>query len=311
MKTEWVPDTIDPALVFDGFVFRNHNARGRYIGTDLAKRPQWLKDNPDKWCCLKAIREKAAQRTNSDDVIATVQLDASLSNLDANNFANGVAGAAAKLPVDVPLSSDLSMAAPETDTTPLGVIHHTRGPSGDRRRKKRKPSAGSSKSAPKLSPEHMIIVLESLEACPILARAAEKAGIHRKTLEYWLRCSEAGHDGYDLVWQDVLARFHVHCEAAIYGAHQELLDRFYTIAMGVKYPGSEAYVTPPNMKMLRFLLEWMCPEVWGKRRKVKATQRSAVLVVGGPAKKREYNTAASVQARQWKSRSKMVRKATD
>ena len=53
----------------------------------------------------------------------------------------------------------------------------------------------------KLSPERMRIVLDSLTERPILSPAATKAGIHRKTLEYWLKRSEAGHDGYDLEWQ--------------------------------------------------------------------------------------------------------------
>jgi len=168
-----------------------------------------------------------------------------------------------------------------------------------------KPAA---KSAPKLSPELMIIVLESLRVCPVLARAADKAGIHRKTLEYWLRRSEAGDDGYDLEWQDIPARFHELCGVAIDSAHGEVEERFLRFC-GIEYPGSEAYVAP-NPKMMLAWLEWKCPERWGKPRKVKAAPRSPILVVGGP-KKPKPNTAASVRARQWKSRSKMLEDATD
>jgi len=168
----------------------------------------------------------------------------------------------------------------------------------------------ASKSARKLSPESMIVVLESLRECPIYAVAAAKAGIHRKTLEYWLKCSQNGDDGYDLVWRDVSGRFHLLCGAAIEEAHDTFEERFLTIAMGVKDPSSEAYVIPPNWKMMIAWLEWKCPEEWGKRRKVEATPRSPILVVGG-AKKRKPSTAASVRARQWKSHSKMMGDATD
>ena len=168
--------------------------------------------------------------------------------------------------------------------------------------KKQKPSAGSSKS-PKLSVERMLIVLESLRECPILSRAAEKAGIHRKTLEYWLRCSKAGDDGYDLVWQGVLWRFHEHCASATDEARDHILAILTERAMGVKYPGTEAYVTPPDWKMLRSILALMHPEEYGKRRRVEAADRRPVLVIGA-AKKRKYDTAASVQARQWKALSK-------
>jgi hypothetical protein len=81
--------------------------------------------------------------------------------------------------------------------------------------KKQKPPAGISRSTPKLSPELMRIVLNSLRKYPVLWRAASKAGIHRKTLEYWIRCSAAGHDGYDIKWQGIEWRFHEHCKSAI------------------------------------------------------------------------------------------------
>ena len=51
------------------------------------------------------------------------------------------------------------------------------------------------------------IVLDSLTECPILSHAARKAGIHRKTLEYWIKRSEAGDDGYDIEWQGVNGDF--------------------------------------------------------------------------------------------------------
>jgi hypothetical protein len=66
---------------------------------------------------------------------------------------------------------------------------------GHRRLNKRKPSAGRSKSARKFSPELARIVLDALSKNPIQSDAARNAGIHRKTLEYWVRRSKAGHEG--------------------------------------------------------------------------------------------------------------------
>ena len=146
---------------------------------------------------------------------------------------------------------------------------------------------------------------------PSIRGQLRKQAIHPKTLAYWLRCSKDGHDGYDLVWQGVLWRFHEHCTTAIQEPYQKVLEVAWRIAMGVKYPGYEAYFdAPANAKMLRFLLKLLLPEKYGKRRKAEAAHRRVVLVVGQPAKRREYNTAASVQARRWKSLSKKIGNAT-
>jgi hypothetical protein len=157
--------------------------------------------------------------------------------------------------------------------------------------------------------ERMLNVLESLLECPIYKRAAQKAGIHPKTLAYWLKCSEAGHNGYDLVWQGVRLRFHEHCSGAIQEAYDKALAVVWQMAMGEKYPGTDAYLTRPNAKMLRFLLGLLRPEKYGKRRKQKAKDNAGVLIVGQPAKRREYNTAASVQTRRWKLLSKRIASA--
>jgi predicted DNA-binding transcriptional regulator AlpA len=117
MKTQWVPDRIDPTLTCDGFAFRDHNARGRYIRTVVANRPQYAKDNPDKCISIEAFREIAARRRNSGKVVATVRPNASLSNRDAHNSVNGVSECAAEPPVNFSLAADRSMAASETPTT--------------------------------------------------------------------------------------------------------------------------------------------------------------------------------------------------
>jgi hypothetical protein len=61
--------------------------------------------------------------------------------------------------------------------------------------------------------------------------------------------------------------------------------------------------------MLRFLLEWLRPEKWGKHRKIDVPQKGGVLVIGDITKKRENSSAASIKARKWKSRSREIEKA--
>ena len=192
----------------------------------------------------------------------------------------------------------------------------------------------------------MLLVLNSLTEVPILWHAASKAGIHRKTLQYWIRCSAAGHDGYDIEWQDVTLKFHELCKFAVDEAHQKLLDLMleraffgydkvltyrgrvtYKIDQGLVgrgYEGPDAYLRDENgnpipetvrkvdMKAIRFWLAWHRPEKWGRHRKVDAPREGGVLVIGGDVtKKPEYNTAASVQARKWKAGSRMIQDAKE
>jgi len=66
-------------------------------------------------------------------------------------------------------------------------------------------------------------------------------------------------------------------------------------------------VCPPNPKILRFLLELLHPDEWGKHPKIDVPHKGGILVVGYIAKKPEYSTAASVKARKWKSCSRRIR----
>ena len=96
---------------------------------------------------------------------------------------------------------------------------------------KQKPPAGILRSTPKLCPELMLLVLDALAERPFLYRAANKAGIHRKTLAYWIRRSEAGDNGYDIEWQGLTWRFHEHCKSAIWEAEVKLLDSMFERAL--------------------------------------------------------------------------------
>jgi hypothetical protein len=190
---------------------------------------------------------------------------------------------------------------PETVTTPLAAMGRKRG-----RRRGRQ-----------LSPERMRIVLDSLREYPVLSYAARKAGIHRKTLEYWLKRSEAGDAGYDLEWQGVEGRFHEHCESAKGEAEDKVLEAAWHIAMGTDLKDENGnLVLQANCKqqgkMIRFLLEWLRPEKWGKHPKIDVPQTGAVLVVGGIPhdipNKVNNGTAASVKARKWKAAWRMIKK---
>ena len=77
----------------------------------------------------------------------------------------------------------------------------------------------------------MRLVLDTLREYPVLSYAANKAGIHRKTLKYWMDRSEAGDDGYDVRWQGFTLRFHEHCESAIWEAEQKLEDEMLQRAL--------------------------------------------------------------------------------
>jgi hypothetical protein len=180
--------------------------------------------------------------------------------------------------------------------------------------------AGFAKSTPKRSYELMRIVIESLRVRPILAEAAAKAGIHRKTLEYWLRCSKAGHNGYDIVWEGIMLRFHEHYASAMAEAEDRVHDAAWDFIMDrMIYEtdkngnrvlwGFRGPYTKMHSKMIRFLLEWGRPEEFGKRRKVDVPHKGGVLVLGAPTEKAANCSAASIRARKWKAASRMIREA--
>lgn len=203
--------------------------------------------------------------------------------------------------------------APKTQATPLEELGGKRGPSDSRQREKQKLPARTLKVGQKLSPERMRVVLDALKERPFLGDAAARAGIHRKTLAYWVKCSAAGHDGYDIEWDGVLWRFHEHCNSAIEEAYDELFGRAWEIAMGVAFKVDESgnlieeVVGKPNRKMMRFLLEWKRPEKWGKHRRGDILRTGGVLVIGERAEKPKNNPAASIKARKWKALSRKLR----
>jgi hypothetical protein len=241
----------DETLVADGFLFSTPTYRYLYIGPWSWEKQQWLNQNPDKWRRIEDVQREAASlaapvKSEIDVGAAPVGSDGQTSSHD---FRKDEGEESDLTLVDTPVDNSSppyqpeSVLAPanevvssgsiqtelppsaesaaretsdsETDTIPLEETGRKQGRAGGRPRKKRKKSAKVSKSRQKLSPELMRVVLENLRKCPIQSVAASKAGIHRRTLEYWIKRSEAGDDGYDIEWQGVMWRFHEHCKTAI------------------------------------------------------------------------------------------------
>ena len=205
----------------------------------------------------------------------------------------------------------------KTETTPLGAMGSKRSRSGGRQLKKQKLPAEISELGRKRSPERMRIFLDSLAEDAVLIHATKKAGIHRKTPEYWLKGSAAGHDGYDVEWRGVTMKFHEHYISAMDegGGHLEEVafrlatgyDEILTYKGRVSYKtdlfrwslghrGADAYKKDENgdpvpetvrkydSKMIRWLLARQFPDKYGKRPKTGVTHKTGVLVVGVPSK---------------------------
>jgi hypothetical protein len=365
---------IDRTRVVGDLLFATHGDRCFYLGKSARDQLRWLEENPGRWRRIEDVRQEDAPsrapveaeidlgagpaepngQTSSHDVRKDGGEQSDVTLVDAPAGDSSPPYRPTSLPVRVPaiikgttkaeLPHGVTAAMgetkePKTETNPLGAIGRKRGRSGGRQLKKQKPPAGISKAGSKLSPERMRIVLNSLRKTPILWHAAGNAGIHRRTLEYWIKCSAAGDAEYDITWQGVRWRFHEHCKSAIDEAHQKLEDEMLQRALGydkvltyrghvmykidqglvgLGYQGPDAYLKDENgnpvpetvrkadKKAMRFILERYRPE-WGKHPKIDAPHEGGVLVIGDVTKKPEYNTTASVKARKWKSWSRKIR----
>ena len=216
--------------------------------------------------------------------------------------------------------------APKAKINTVEAVRPKQGRRGGRQRTKQKPSAEYAKSWRMLTPERMRIILDSLAECPILSLAAAKAGIHRKTLEYWLKRSAAGDAGYDVEWQGLEWRFHHHCASAIREAEQRVVAAAWDLTMGcISYRtdenGNSVTIIARRSsrkafgRMLRFLLEWKFPDKWGKNPKIEVPHHGGVLIVGDVSNdiphKANKGPAASVRARKWKAAWRMTHETED
>ena len=288
------PAAIDQSLVVGDLVFATPRDRCLYIGTSIRDRPLWLEEHTGDWRRIEGVQREAVSPRMTEPVATASEVlghtEAAMNEADR----------------------------PKTETTPPVAMRRKPGRSGGRKLRKQKLSAEDAKAERMLSPERMRIVLDSLRKRPILSYAATKAGIHRKTLEYWIKCSAAGRDGYDVKWRGETWNFHEHCRDAMEDAHDDQLIAAWSIAMGgeiyntdqslvdLGYQGTDAYLRDENRKpvveitrkrnrkMLRWLLERLCPDEFRKNRK-KLKNNAA--------------TAASIKVREWKAASRMIRKA--
>lgn len=304
------PVVIDRSLVVGDFLFATPRDRCLYIGTSIRDRPLWLEEHAGDWRRIEDVQREAVSPGMTESV-ATAS--------------------------EVPRHTEATMNEadrPKTETTPFKMMRRKPGCSRGRQIKKQKLSAEGAKAERMLSPERMRIVLDSLRKWPILSYAARKAGIHRKTLEYWIKCSAAGRDGYDVEWRGETWKFHEHCRDAVEDAHDKLTMAVWLIAMGgviyktdqslvdFGYQGTDAYlrdesgnpvveaIRKPNLKMLRWLLERVCPDEFSRNRKIGVPHQRGVLVVGATPKKVENSTAttASIRVRKWKAGWRMIQK---
>jgi hypothetical protein len=326
----------DRARTADGLLFVTGGDRCRYLGKSSREKPDWLKQNEGRYRRIEDVLREDAPRMPS--VEAEINLGAgpvepadSSSSPEVRNDGDDKDDVAL---ADALLGDCSRPCEPTSLPTPV---------KGNA--EKQKPPAGISKSTPKLSPKIMRIILNSLRECPILYHAADAAGIHHKTLKYWMDRSAAGDAGYDIWWQGVRWRFHEHCKSAIWEAELILLDSMFERALfgydkvlthrgrvvykidqdlvGLGFQGPDAYLRDENgnpvpetvrkvdMKAMRFILEWYRPDTWGKHPKRNAPREGGVLVVGDVTKKPKYNTDASVKVRKWKSGWRWIREGKD
>ena len=320
-----MPIVIDRSLVLGDLVFATHRDRCLYIGTSIMDRHFWLEEHSGSWRRIEDVqREAAAPALPAEREI----------KVGAARSGRGDRTSSGDVRNDGDDAGMSETARSKTETTPLKVMRREPGRSRGRQIKKQKLSAEGAKAHRMLSPERMRIVLDSLRKRPILSDAASKAGIHCKTLEYWIKNSAAGRDGYDVEWRAETWKLHEHCRDAVEDAHDKLIMVVWPIAMGgviyktdqslvdLGYQGTDAYlrdesgnpvvetIRKPNMKMLRLLLELLYADEFGKSRKIDVPQKGGVLIIGASPKKPKNSaaTAASIRVRKWKAAWRMIQK---
>ena len=204
----------------------------------------------------------------------------------------------------------------KTALPPLGAMGGKRSRGGGRQPKKQKLSAETSELGRKRTPQRMRIVLDSLAEDGVLIHATNKAGIDRRTPEYWLKGSMAGHHRYDVEWRGETMKFHEHYRSALEDGVDHVREIAYRLATGydeiLTYQGRVSYKIDPDLqafglcgpdaylkdengnpfpetvpkcepKMVRLVLERYRPD-FDKDWKIDVTPKSGVLVIGRPSK---------------------------
>jgi transposase-like protein len=345
MRTDRKP-VIDYTRVADGLEFDFHRDRCRYLGKASWEKPQFLKEIAGKWRRIEEVEREAASpaapvESELNVVAASSGLNGQMSSHDVRDDRGDTPVGNSSAPyqptspcapinenvpsgsiqTERPRSAGPAMTGtdePKAAANPIGAKGRQQTRDDGRQSKKRQPAAKVTNACSKFSPERARVVLDSLSERPIQSDAARAAGIHRRTLENWIKHSKAGDAGYDIEHEGVIMRFHVHCEWSKEAAYDKILEAAYLIAMGKAYVTDEngnvtlETVRPPNPKMMRFLLEWIRPEVYGKEiPKPDVPQRSGVILVCAPEKPKRTCPAASIKARSWKALSRKFRQTKD
>ena len=146
----------------------------------------------------------------------------------------------------------------------------------------------------------MRILLDSLAEYPALIYATKKAGIHRRTPEYWLKGSEAGHEGYDLEWRGETAKFHEHYISAMDEGGGHLEEVVFRLATGydeiLTYRGRVSYKFDPVLRSLghqgpdAYLKDENGDPVPETVRKFKGLRRDDPMVAGAAASRQVLAT---------------------
>lgn len=233
---------IDQSRVADGRLFATHGDRCHYLGKSASERLRWLSENPGRWRYIEDVLQEAALRSPSVEGATDPEAGQQPTDLssspgfrkdgdeeDGVSLVDTPAGdcsppcqpTSLSPPVEAPPTGGPTKAelpdsatvviseskGPKTEATLLRAKRRKRGRGGGRQLGKQKLSAENANHGRKLSPERMRIVLDSLAEHRLLSLAAAKAGIHRKTLEYWINRSAAGDPGYDVEWQGLIGDF--------------------------------------------------------------------------------------------------------
>jgi hypothetical protein len=228
---------------------------------------RWLSENPGRWRYIEDVLQEAALRSPSVEGATDPEAGQQPTDLssspgfrkdgdeeDGVSLVDTPAGdcsppcqpTSLSPPVEAPPTGGPTKAelpdsatvviseskGPKTEATLIRAKRRKRGRGGGRQLGKQKLSAENANHGRKLSPERMRIVLDSLAEHRLLSLAAAKAGIHRKTLEYWINRSAAGDPGYDVEWQGLIWRFHEHCASAIAQADDRVHAAAWDFSMG-------------------------------------------------------------------------------
>jgi hypothetical protein len=308
----------DRARTADGLLFATGGDRCRYLGKSSREKPDWLKQNEGRYRRIEDVLREDAPRMPS--VEAEINLGAgpvepadSSSSPEVRNDGDDKDDVAL---ADALLGDCSRPCEPTSLPTPV-----------KENAKKQKPPAGISKSTPKLSPKIMRIILNSLRECPILYHAAMQAGIHRKTLEYWIRIAArlatmvTTSSGKALRGDFTntanqrsgrhISNSRTTCSKGHFLGYDKVLTRrgrvMYKIdqgLVGLGFQGPDAYLRDENgnpvpetvrkvdTKAQLSVLKRHRPNTWGKHPKIDAPREGGVLVIGDVTKKPKYNTAS-------------------